>query len=111
MRAFRLAASGIELLGLSPLYHRSVRMYSLRSETNRSSGSAATVRAASIRTELFGGRSATTTQPMTPKANRAAVIIQGSRTMASFWQKRAPAERQGETGWYHHSKRRATGAI
>ena len=110
MRAFRLAASGIELLGLSPLYHRSVRMYSLRSETNRSSGSAATVRAASIRTELFGGRSATTTQPMTPKAG-AAVIIQGSRTMASFWQKRAPAERQGETGWYHHSKRRATGAI
>jgi predicted thioredoxin/glutaredoxin len=35
--------------------HRSVRMYGLRSETNRRSGSAAKVRAASFRTWLFGG--------------------------------------------------------
>ena len=68
---------------LWPLYHRSVRMYGLRSEANRRSGSAAKVRAASIRTGLFGGRPATTTQPMTPNASRAAAIIQGSRTMAS----------------------------
>jgi hypothetical protein len=54
-------------------------------ETNRRSGSAAKVRAASIRTRLFGGRSATTTQPMTPNANRAAATIQGSRSMASFF--------------------------
>src|SRR4029077_11547326 len=53
------------------LYHRSVRMYSLRSETNRRSGSAAKVRDASIRAGLFGGRSATTTQAMTPKAKGA----------------------------------------
>ena len=77
MRAF---AEGDFLLpryrGL-PLYHRSVRMYGLRSETNRRSGSAAKVRAASIRTGLFGGRSATKTQVMTPNANTAAAIIQG----------------------------------
>jgi hypothetical protein len=39
---------------VGPLYHRSVRMYSLRSETNRRSGSVARVRAASIPTGLFG---------------------------------------------------------
>ena len=41
------------------------------------------VRAVSMRTGLFGERSATTTQAMTPKESRAAAKVQGSRIIAS----------------------------